>query len=88
MPKTALRTVDGAIVVVIPSAYIEHTGLGPGSEVQWEINGDRLIVRPDTGNPQPYYTLDELLAECDPTAEPPDPDPEWTAGGPKGRELV
>ncbi len=88
MPKTALRTVDGDIVVVVPAAYIERAGLGPSGEVQWEIEGDRLIVRPDAGSPKPYYTLDEILAECDPSAEVSGEDAEWTGGGPVGRELI
>lgn len=88
MPKTALRTADGAIVVEIPTAYLERTGLEADGEVRWEIEGDRLIVRPEAGSPKPYYTLDEILAECDPSAEISAEDAEWTGGGPVGRELI
>lgn len=34
------------------------------------------------------YTLDELLAKCDPTAPAPEIDRLWTAGEPVGDEVI
>jgi antitoxin ChpS len=88
MAKTSFRTVDGSVVVVVPAAYLERAGLASSGELGWEIRGDRLVLCPDAANSPPFYTLDELLAECDASADPPDADPDWTTGGPVGRELI
>ncbi len=88
MPKTALLSVDGSVMVAVPVAYLERTGLGASSSVEWAIDGDRLVLRPDTQAPEPHYTLDQLLAECDPSASVSEEDSEWTGGGPVGRELI
>jgi antitoxin ChpS len=34
------------------------------------------------------YTLDEILAKCDPTAPAPEIDLLWTEGGPVGDEVI
>ena len=34
------------------------------------------------------FTLDELLAQCDPKAPPCEEDREWLGGGHAGRELI
>jgi antitoxin ChpS len=34
------------------------------------------------------YTLDELLAKCDPTAPAPKIDEPWMEGGPVGSEFI
>jgi len=64
------------------------TVLPSGGKVQWETEGDRFIACPDAGCPNPYCTLDEILAECAPSAEVSEEDAEWTGGRPVGRELV
>jgi antitoxin ChpS len=49
------------------------------------VDGGRLIVQPQ---PRRRYTLDELLAQCDPTAEPAQEEDEWLDARPAGRELL
>jgi antitoxin ChpS len=44
-----------------------------------------LIVEPQ---PRRRYTLDELLAQCDPAAEPTQEDREWLDARPVGKELL
>jgi antitoxin ChpS len=44
-----------------------------------------LIVEPRTC---PHYTLTELLAQCDPSAEPTAEDREWLDSQPIGNELL
>jgi antitoxin ChpS len=86
MPTANLRRVGGSVMVAVPPAYLEHTGLGPNAPVAWEIEGDRLIMRPAATRPR--YTLAELLAQCDQRKRRPRSDADWTSGGPVGRELI
>jgi len=44
-----------------------------------------LIVQPQ---PRCRYTLDELLAQCDPAAEPTQENREWLDVRPAGKELL
>jgi antitoxin ChpS len=39
-------------------------------------------------NPDIRYTLEELLAQCDPEAAPSNEDREWLDDGPAGAELL
>ena len=45
----------------------------------------RLVVEPKA---RPRYTLDELLAQCDPSAEPTAEEREWLEAKPSGGELL
>jgi antitoxin ChpS len=38
--------------------------------------------------PRPRYTLNELLAQCDPTARPTEDEREWLDDNPVGDELI
>ena len=49
------------------------------------VDGVRLIVEP---RPRPRYTLDELLAQCDPSAELAQEEREWLDTEPVGREPL
>ena len=59
--------------------------LKAGAAIGLIVDGGRLIVQP---RPRHRYTLDELLAECDPTAEPTEGDSEWLNARPAGREVL
>jgi antitoxin ChpS len=86
MPKAALQEINGTVMVAVPDAFLQSTGLGRNATVEWTVEGGRLVIGPETVSPK--YSLEELLAECDPAAQPPEPDPDWTAGPPRGRELI
>ena len=58
-------------------------GVRAGSTVDLDVDDGRLVVAPRR---RPTYTLDELIAQCDPTA--PDDDRAWTDGPPVGREEL
>lgn len=49
------------------------------------VDGGRLIVEP---RPRPRYTLDGLLAQCDPSAELTQEEREWLDTEPVGREPL
>ncbi len=59
--------------------------LQAGATVGLMVDGGRLIVQPQARR---RYTLDELLAQCDPNAEPAQEDREWLDARPAGRELL
>lgn len=48
------------------------------------IKNDRLMIEPTA---RPRYTLDELLAQCDASAEVSAEDREWVDAHPIGSEL-
>lgn len=86
MLTTNLRKVGGSVMLVIPPAILEQLELKPGACVGLAIDGERLVMQP---RPKPRYTLDELLAKCDPTADPAmsEEDRLWINLPPVGREL-
>jgi antitoxin ChpS len=85
MHITHLRKVGGSVMLAVPPALLEMLDLHPGAAVGLAVEGDRLIVEPQT---RPHYTLDELLAQCDPSAEPTHEDREWLDAKPVGDELL
>jgi len=80
-----LRKVGGSIMLAIPPALLDILQLQPGSAVGIAIDGGRLVVEPKTRR---RYTLDELLAQCDPKARRDKNEQEWLADKPAGRELI
>jgi antitoxin ChpS len=85
MHITHLRKVGGSVMLAVPPALLEMLDLHPGTMVGLAVEGDRLIVEPQT---RPHYTLDELLAQCDPSAELTQEDREWLDAKRLGDELI
>ena len=69
-----------SLALRIPAAFARETGLGPGADVDLELDGKRLIVTPRSHGP---YTLTQLLDEI--TDE--NLHDTVDTGGPKGGEL-
>jgi antitoxin ChpS len=82
MHKTNLRKVGGSIMLAVPPAILELLNFKVGSTVSMTVDGDRLVIG------RPRYTLEELLAQCDASAEPDDEDAVWTTGTSTGGELL
>lgn len=59
--------------------------LQPGVKVTIAVESGRLIVEPQT---RPHDTLDELLAQCDPTAAHTTEERAWFADPLVGGELI
>ena len=72
-------------MLAVPPALLDILNLKPGSLVGIAVKSGRLIVEPQE---RPRYTLDELLAQCNPKARRSKEDREWLASRPAGRELV
>jgi antitoxin ChpS len=85
MLTTTLRKVGGSIMMVVPPAILEQLNLQAGTAVALAVDGQRLIVEPPR---KPRYTLEELLAQCDPDAPLSDEDRAWINTSPVGRELL
>ena len=85
MHTTNLRKVGGSVMLSVPPALLDMLGLRPGAKVGLTVESGRLVVEP----PQRLrYTLEELLAECDPKAPRRKQDREWVRGGAVGGELI
>jgi antitoxin ChpS len=72
-------------MLAVPPAVLDMLHLRAGATIALVIDSGRLIVEPQ---PRRRYTLDELLAQCDPTAVPTEEDREWLDARPVGRELL
>ena len=63
MHTTNLRKVGGSIMLAVPPALLDILHLRPGAKVGLAVQSGRLVVEPQQ---RPRYTLDELLAQCNP----------------------
>ena len=66
MHTTSLRKVGGSIMLAVPPAILDLLHLEAGSSVGLAVDNGRLVVEPVR---RPRYTLEELLAQCDASAE-------------------
>jgi antitoxin ChpS len=71
-------------MLAVPRAILDLLHLDVGATVGLAVDGERLVVQ---AQPKPRYTMDELLAQCDPEAEITAEDRTWLDVGPSGREL-
>jgi len=85
MHMTTLRKVGGSIMLAVPPALLDLLHLQPSAKVGIAVEKGRLVVEPQQ---KPRYTLDELLAQCDPKARRSKEDREWLDNGPAGDELI
>ncbi len=85
MHTTNLRKVGGSIMLAVPPAFLDQLHLQAGATVGLMVDHGCLVVDP---NPRPRYTLDELLAQCDASAELSAEDREWLDARPVGGELL
>jgi antitoxin ChpS len=85
MYTTNLRRVGGSVMLAVPPALLDILQLQPGTKVGIAVESGRLVVQPQQ---RPRYTLDELLAQCDPKAQRSRQENEWLRSKPVGGELV
>ena len=72
-------------MMAVPPALLDLLHLQAGATVGLTVDHGRLVVEP---RPRPRYSLDELLAQCDASAEPTAEDREWLDATPVGGELL
>ena len=85
MHMTNLRKVGGSVMLAVPPALLDILRLRPGMKVGIAIERGRLVVERQQ---RPRYSLDELLAQCDPKAARTKEDREWLDNKPAGAELL
>lgn len=85
MQMTSLRKVGGSVMLAVPPALLDLLDLRPGAKVGLTVRSGRLIVEP---RQRPRYSLDELLAQCDPKAPRAKEEREWLDSKPVGAELL
>jgi antitoxin ChpS len=85
MHTTNLRKVGGSIMLAVPPAILDLLHLHAGATVGLAVDHGRLVVEPTL---RPHYSLDELLAQCDASAEVSAEDLDWLDSKPVGRELL
>jgi antitoxin ChpS len=87
MDIVTLRRAGGSLTLTIPRSLVRALGLSEGARLGVSIEGGKLVAEPS--EPQaPRYTLDELLAQCDPSAPPTPEDEAWLVDAPVGSELI
>jgi len=84
MHTTNLRKVGGSIMLTVPPAILDLLHLRAGATVGVAVEDGRLVIEPQ----RPHYTLEELLAQCDPSAELTTEDRQWLEAKPVGNELL
>jgi antitoxin ChpS len=85
MHKTNLRKVGGSVMLAVPPALLDILHLQAGAKVGIAIESGRLVVEP---RQRPRYTLDELLAQCEPDAPRAREEQEWLDSKPVGAEFI
>lgn len=85
MHTTNLRKVGGSIMLAVPPAILDILHLHAGATVGLAVDHGRLVVEPTL---RPRYSLDELLAQCDASAEFSAEDRDWMDSKPVGNELL
>jgi antitoxin ChpS len=84
MVTTNLRKVGGSVMLAVPPALLDILRLQPGAQVGIAVESGRLVVEPQRRR----YTLDELLAKCNPRARRTKTEQPWLDSKPVGRELI
>ena len=85
MYTTSLRKVGGSVMLAVPPALLNVLHLGIGAEVGLAVDNGRLVVEPSA---RPRYALDDLLAQCDLSAEPTAQELEWLNAPTVGDEVI
>ena len=85
MHLTNLRKVGGSVMLAVPPALLDILHLRPGAKVGVAVEGGRLVVEPQQRR---RYTLDELLAQCNPKARRSKPEHQWLDSKPVGGEII
>jgi antitoxin ChpS len=72
-------------MLAVPPTILNLLHLQAGTTVGLAVDHGRLVVEPAL---RPHYTLNELLAQCDESAEINREDLAWLDSKPVGKELL
>ncbi len=82
-----LKKAGGSLIVTVPARARDALHLSAGQEMLVAVEGDRLVLEVSRPS-RPKYSIDELIAKCDPSAPYPDEAREWIDAPAVGRELL
>jgi antitoxin ChpS len=82
-----LRRAGGSLTLTIPKVFARELGLAEGGKVGVSVAEGKLIADP-AAERRPRYTLEELLAQCDPSAPRSEEDEAWLNDRPRGSEIL
>jgi len=85
MHTTNLRKVGGSVMLAVPPAFLDQLHLQAGATVGLAVEHGCLVVKPKA---RVRYSLAELLAQCDASAEPSVEDRVLIDSKPVGNELL
>ena len=85
MHITNLRKVGGSVMLAVPPALLDLLNLQAGATVGVTVDGGLLVISPQQ---RTRYNLEELLAQCDDSADLTDEDRAWVDAKPVGGELL
>lgn len=86
MANTAtLRTVGGSVMMAIPKPLLETLGVAANAKLDLVVEDGKLVAIP---RKRPKYTLEELLAQCDPDVPITEEERMWLDLEPVGREII
>lgn len=82
MAVVTLCSIEGALMLPIPADVLAQLNLKDGAQVDVSIHDGHLTIKPMLS-----YSLEEMLAQCDPTIELTAEDRAWLDAKPMGREI-
>jgi len=82
---STLRTVGGSVMMAIPKPLLDTLGLATNAKLDLTVEDGKLVAVP---RKRPKYTLEELLAQCDPNAEITEEEKMWMNLEPVGKEII
>ena len=85
MYLTSLKKVGKSVVMTVFTALLDLLNIGAKAKMGLVADGEQWVVNPQQ---RLRYTLDDLLAQCDPSAEMAEEDREWLDARPVGTELL
>ena len=85
MYTTRLKKVGGSVMLAVPPAVLKTLGLSTDSEVGMTIDNGCLVIEPQK---RPHYSLEELLAQCEPHAEISEGGREWIDAPAVDKEIL
>lgn len=86
---TNIKKAGGSLIVTVPAAVRDALHLSEGQEMRVSVQNGRLVYEAVSPRPKrrSKYTLEELLAQCDPDAPLSEEERAWLNAEPVGREL-
>ncbi len=89
--KTRLKKAGGSLMTTIPAAARNMLHLRDGQEMAVSVEGAKVIFEPVTTEAKPVrrskYSLEELVAQCNPEQAVSDEERTWQNTPAAGREI-